>query len=155
MARRGRWGAGGGAGRRSRGDSVVCAQGGAGERQRGRWRVLSCRGVTESREAGRGRTERWGRGRTGRVKEGGAQWGRGEKKACERKDRESEREMGKERERGMGVLTGERESGRSRGTEREWTGEREMGRRGREGLWKTKMGAGKRERREEKNERER
>ncbi|KAJ8616743.1 hypothetical protein MRB53_036115 [Persea americana] len=38
---------GGGAGRRSRGDSVVCAQGGAGERQRGRWRVLSCRGGTE------------------------------------------------------------------------------------------------------------
>jgi len=34
----------GGAGRRSREDSVVCAQGGTGERQRGRWRVLQVAG---------------------------------------------------------------------------------------------------------------
>ena len=53
-------------------------------------------GRGEKKERARGKTERVrkrengesGRGRLGRVEEGGTQWGRGEKKACERKDRE-------------------------------------------------------------------
>ena len=42
------------------------------------------------RENGKRETERWGRGRTGRVEEGGAQWGRGEKKERERGEGENE-----------------------------------------------------------------
>ena len=42
------------------------------------------------RENGKRETERWGRGRTGRVGQGGAQWGRGEKKERERGEGENE-----------------------------------------------------------------